>query len=168
MREGFKPESALRVTEVQAAPDKLSPPALRPAIPILYTIHPWPVALSQSILTLSNSWRRKPRGHFPSHSPSALIPLATFAKPFTSVSLAIHNAASAHLVPSPVTPTTNNLSCFQNAIFAATARPAPWHTHVRFIRNLKPQTMKMCMAKTSGVNSAVVGDSTTQSRNGRL
>jgi hypothetical protein len=127
----------------------------------------WPV-LSQSILTHSRSLRRKLRGHFRTHSPSVPIPLATFAKPSTSVSLAIHSAASAHPVRSPATQTTNSLSCFQNAIFAATVRPAPWHTRVRFTRNLKPRTTRMCMAKTSGVNSAVVGDRTMQSRNGRL
>ena len=38
LREGFKPESALRVTEVEAAPDKTQAPCLRltrPALPIL-------------------------------------------------------------------------------------------------------------------------------------
>ena len=167
MREGFELESALRVAHKPKRPDNSTPcfPARPPDLNTTRTI--WPV-LSQIISIHNKNSRRKLRGLFRTLFPSVLTPLATFAKPFTSVSLVPHSAASARPAPSPVIPITSSLSCFQNAIFAATARPAPWHTRVRFIRNPKPQTMKMCMAKISGVNSAAVGDRTMQSRNGRL
>ena len=137
-------------------------------IPIIGTANTtWPVP-SQNTSIHKKNWRRKLLWHFRIHSPTALIPVAIFARLSTFVSPVPHDAASAHPVLSPVTRTTNNSSYFQSASFVVTVQPVPLTIRVRFISIPKFRTRKTSMARTLTGNSVAVEGRTMQSRSGRL
>jgi hypothetical protein len=137
-----------------------------PAIVIGTASTTWPVP-SQNTLIHKRYSRRKLLWHFHIRSPTALIPVAIFARLSTFVSPVPRDAVSAPPALSPVTRTTNNSSYFQSANFVVTAQPVPLPIHVRF-SILKLRTRKTSMAKTSTGNSVAVEGCTMRSRSGRL